>query len=158
VTLLVGLGPARDPAPRRIGTRSRASYTDRQRAAHDYIAWLMAVQGVEIPAYAAYRLCSRLVPVVRPFAALGLLGSVLSVAAYALVLWAQTRAEPAPIAALRESSVKPCSCGNKRAGQWAGGDPPCGVGRHIGTGILSAGCDRSALEYDHQQYFSRPAV
>jgi drug/metabolite transporter (DMT)-like permease len=70
-----------------------------------YIAWLMAVQGVVIPAYAAYRLRSRLIPALRPFAALGLLGSVLSVAAYALVLWAQTRAELAPISALRESSI-----------------------------------------------------
>ncbi|MFF3581677.1 EamA family transporter [Streptomyces mirabilis] len=85
-----------------------------------YIAWLMAVQGVVIPAYAAYRLRSRLVPVLRPFAALGLLGSVLSVAAYALELWAQTRAELAPISALRESSVNPPSCSNSLAGQGAG--------------------------------------
>ncbi|MEU1514318.1 EamA family transporter, partial [Streptomyces sp. NPDC005811] len=33
------------------------------------------------------------------------LGSALSVAAYALVLWAQTRAALAPVAALRESSI-----------------------------------------------------
>ena len=36
---------------------------------------------------------------------LGLCGAALSVAAYGLVLWAQTRAELAPIAALRESSI-----------------------------------------------------
>ncbi|MBI0382715.1 EamA family transporter, partial [Streptomyces albiflaviniger] len=41
----------------------------------------------------------------RPVAARGLLGGLLSVAAYGLVLWAQTRAELAPIAALRESSI-----------------------------------------------------
>lgn len=41
----------------------------------------------------------------RPFATLGLLGSVMSVAAYGLVLWAQTRAALAPVAALRESSI-----------------------------------------------------
>ncbi|WP_416979107.1 EamA family transporter [Streptomyces sp. T028] len=70
-----------------------------------YIAWLMAVQGVVIPAYAVTRLRARTVAVLRPFAALGLLGSALSVAAYALVLWAQTRAELAPVAALRESSI-----------------------------------------------------
>ncbi|POX47012.1 DMT family transporter [Streptomyces sp. Ru72] len=70
-----------------------------------YIAWLMAVQGVVIPAYAWYRWRGELTVRLRPFAALGLLGSVLSVAAYALVLWAQTRAELAPIAALRESSI-----------------------------------------------------
>jgi drug/metabolite transporter (DMT)-like permease len=70
-----------------------------------YIAWLMTVQGVVIPAYAWYRWRGELTVRLRPFAALGLLGSALSVAAYALVLWAQTRAELAPIAALRESSI-----------------------------------------------------
>ncbi|OXY95754.1 DMT family transporter [Streptomyces diastatochromogenes] len=71
-----------------------------------YTAWLMIAQGVAIPAYAV---CCRwrreTVAVLRPFAALGLLGSALSVSAYGLVLWAQTRADLAPIAALRESSI-----------------------------------------------------
>lgn len=58
-----------------------------------------------IPAYAAYHRRGETVALLRPFAALGLLGSALSVLAYALVLWAQTRAELAPIAALRESSI-----------------------------------------------------
>ncbi len=70
-----------------------------------YIAWLMAVQGVVIPAYAAWHWRGETVALLRPFAAVGLLGAALSVAAYALVLWAQTRAELAPIAALRESSI-----------------------------------------------------
>ncbi|GAA0915988.1 DMT family transporter [Streptomyces thermoalcalitolerans] len=70
-----------------------------------YIAWLMVVQGAVIPAYAVWRRRGRTAAVLRPHAALGLLGAVLSVTAYALVLWAQTRAELAPIAALRESSV-----------------------------------------------------
>ncbi|KRD17384.1 MULTISPECIES: EamA family transporter [unclassified Streptomyces] len=70
-----------------------------------YIAWLMAVQGAVVPAYAAHRRRGRTLAVLRPFAALGLLGSALSVLAYALVLWAQTRAELALVAALRESSV-----------------------------------------------------
>ncbi|MFE9765965.1 EamA family transporter [Streptomyces sp. NPDC005808] len=70
-----------------------------------YVAWLMAMEGVVIPAYAAYHWRGELVTVLRPFATLGLLGAALSVAAYGLVLWAQTRAELAPIAALRESSV-----------------------------------------------------
>ncbi|MEU0411222.1 DMT family transporter [Streptomyces griseorubiginosus] len=70
-----------------------------------YIAWLMAVQGVVIPAYAVTRWQGQFVPVLRPFAWIGLVGAALSVAAYALVLWAQTRAELAPIAALRESSI-----------------------------------------------------
>ncbi|MFE0451988.1 EamA family transporter [Streptomyces sp. NPDC058914] len=70
-----------------------------------YIAWLMAVQGTVLPAYAFMRLRGGTLSALRPFAALGLLGAVLSVAAYALVLWAQTRADLAPIAALRESSI-----------------------------------------------------
>ncbi|GGW81588.1 EamA family transporter [Streptomyces griseoloalbus] len=68
-----------------------------------YIAWLMAVQGTVIPAYALWR--RRAGALLRPHAGLGLLGAALSVAAYALVLWAQTRADLAPVAALRESSV-----------------------------------------------------
>jgi drug/metabolite transporter (DMT)-like permease len=70
-----------------------------------YIAWLMAVQGVVIPAWAMARLRGRAPAMLRPYAAVGLLGAALSVSAYALVLWAQTRAELAPIAALRESSI-----------------------------------------------------
>ncbi|MFF8405693.1 EamA family transporter [Streptomyces sp. NPDC014846] len=78
------------------------------RAAHSplgYIAWLMAVQGVVIPAYMYARRRGDTVRLLRPHAGLGLLGSALSVAAYALVLWAQTRAALAPVAALRESSI-----------------------------------------------------
>ncbi|MGW2830496.1 EamA family transporter [Streptomyces sp. NPDC001286] len=70
-----------------------------------YIAWLMAVEGVAIPAYALTRLRGDFLTVLRPFAAVGLLGAALSVLAYGLVLWAQTKAELAPIAALRESSI-----------------------------------------------------
>ncbi|MFE9442366.1 EamA family transporter [Streptomyces sp. NPDC006602] len=70
-----------------------------------YIAWLMAVEGVAIPAYALYRWRGQFGTVLRPFAGVGLLGAALSVTAYGLVLWAQTKAELAPIAALRESSI-----------------------------------------------------
>ncbi|MGW6459742.1 EamA family transporter [Streptomyces sp. NPDC055078] len=70
-----------------------------------YIAWLMILQGLLIPAYALHRLRGELLPRLRPFAALGMLGAALSIAAYSLVLWAQTRAPLAPIAALRESSI-----------------------------------------------------
>ncbi|MEU0596838.1 DMT family transporter [Streptomyces sp. NPDC006393] len=70
-----------------------------------YIAWLMAVQGLVIPAYAVHRLRPRTVAALRPYAALGLLGAALSVTAYGLVLWAQTRADLAPVSALRESSI-----------------------------------------------------
>ena len=70
-----------------------------------YIAWLMAIEGLVVPAYAIHRWRGETVAVLRPYAALGFLGAALSVAAYGLVLWAQTRAELAPIAALRESSI-----------------------------------------------------
>ncbi|WP_274559482.1 DMT family transporter [Streptomyces spiramyceticus] len=70
-----------------------------------YIAWLMIMQGLAIPAYTFYRRRTELLTQMRPLAARGLLGAVLSISAYALVLWAQTRAPLAPIAALRESSI-----------------------------------------------------
>ncbi|WP_330175344.1 DMT family transporter [Streptomyces sp. NBC_01498] len=70
-----------------------------------YIAWLMLLQGSLIPLYALYARRDGLLERLRPHARLGLLGAALSVGAYALVLWAQTRAPLAPIAALRESSI-----------------------------------------------------
>ena len=70
-----------------------------------YIAWLMAIEGLAIPVYAVYRWRGQFLETLRPFAGVGLLGAALSVAAYGLVLWAQTKAELAPIAALRESSI-----------------------------------------------------
>ncbi len=78
------------------------------RASHTslgYIAWLMVVQGSVLPLFLCVRARGETVRLLRPYAAPGLLGAALSVAAYALVLWAQTRAALAPIAALRESSV-----------------------------------------------------
>ncbi|MEV7678183.1 DMT family transporter [Streptomyces sp. NPDC088341] len=70
-----------------------------------YIAWLMILEGALIPAYALRTRRARLLPQLRPHAFLGLLGAALSMVAYGLVLWAQTRAPLAPIAALRESSI-----------------------------------------------------
>ncbi len=70
-----------------------------------YIAWLMLLQGLAVPAYAVYRRRGLLAAQLRPHAGRGLLGAVMAFAAYGLVLWAQTRAPLAPIAALRESSV-----------------------------------------------------
>lgn len=70
-----------------------------------YIAWLMTVQGMAIPAYAYWRRRGGLAARLRPFVARGLLGAALSVGAYGLVLWAQTKAPLAPVAALRESSI-----------------------------------------------------
>ncbi|KQX57895.1 MULTISPECIES: EamA family transporter [unclassified Streptomyces] len=70
-----------------------------------YIAWLMVLEGLAIPAYALWTRRAALLPQLRPYAARGLLGAALSVTAYALVLWAQTKAPLAPVAALRESSI-----------------------------------------------------
>ncbi|MFJ6697358.1 EamA family transporter [Streptomyces sp. NPDC091272] len=70
-----------------------------------YIAWLMVLEGIAIPVYALYRRRSLLVAQVKPFAVRGFVGAALSVVAYGMVLWAQTRAPLAPVAALRESSI-----------------------------------------------------
>ncbi|MER7518974.1 DMT family transporter [Streptomyces sp. NPDC126499] len=72
-----------------------------------YVAWLMLAQGLIIPLYALARRrpAAALATELRPYAGRGLLAAALSVTAYALVLWAQTRAPLAPIAALRESSI-----------------------------------------------------
>ncbi|MFF4281222.1 EamA family transporter [Streptomyces kronopolitis] len=70
-----------------------------------YIGWLMFLEGVVIPVYALATRRRQLLTELRPFALRGLAGGVLSVFAYGLVLWAQTRAPLAPIAALRESSI-----------------------------------------------------
>lgn len=70
-----------------------------------YIAWLMILEGLAIPAYAAFTRRGQLLTELRPVALRGLLGGALSVVAYGLVLWAQTRAPLAPVAALRESSI-----------------------------------------------------
>jgi drug/metabolite transporter (DMT)-like permease len=66
---------------------------------------MVVYQGVVLPAYAVSRWRRGTAAVLRPFAVIGFIGSALSVAAYALVLWARTKAELAPIAALRESSI-----------------------------------------------------
>ncbi|MFJ9628974.1 EamA family transporter [Streptomyces sp. NPDC091280] len=70
-----------------------------------YIVWLMVAEGWLIPVYALHLRRGQLLPALRPFAAVGCLGAALSMLAYGLVLWAQTRADLAPIAALRESSI-----------------------------------------------------
>ncbi|WP_369204145.1 EamA family transporter [Streptomyces sp. PU-14G] len=70
-----------------------------------YIAWLMLLEGLAIPLWALVTRRSALVTQLRPIALRGLLGGALSVLAYGLVLWAQTRAPLAPVAALRESSI-----------------------------------------------------
>ncbi|MEV6007427.1 DMT family transporter [Streptomyces sp. NPDC051976] len=70
-----------------------------------YIAWLLIGQGLVIPAFALAARRGELLAQLRPVALRGLLGGVLSIGAYGLVLWAQTRAPLAPVAALRETSI-----------------------------------------------------
>lgn len=81
-----------------VGVRASGS-------AAGYIAWLMVLQGALIPLYAFAARGRQLAAQLRPVALRGLLGGVVSVVAYGLVLWAQTRAPLAPVAALRESSI-----------------------------------------------------
>jgi drug/metabolite transporter (DMT)-like permease len=70
-----------------------------------YIGWLMLLESLCVPAWALARRRHDLRDVPRRVLASGLVAGALSVLAYGLVLWAQTRGELAPIAALRETSV-----------------------------------------------------
>ncbi|MFE0763343.1 EamA family transporter [Streptomyces smyrnaeus] len=70
-----------------------------------YIAWLMLLEGLPIPLWALATRRGELAAQLRPIALRGLVGGALSMLAYGLVLWAQTRAPLAPVAALRESSI-----------------------------------------------------
>lgn len=81
-----------------VGVRASGS-------AAGYTGALLAMQGLAIPIYAYLTRGRDLIVQLRPVAWRGVLGGVLSVTAYGLVLWAQTQAALAPIAALRESSI-----------------------------------------------------
>jgi len=70
-----------------------------------YIGWLILLQSLCVPLFAAVRRRDVLLKQPRRILLSGLLAGALSVLAYGLVLWAQTRGELAPIAALRETSV-----------------------------------------------------
>lgn len=70
-----------------------------------YIAWLLMLQGLVVPLVAVTARRGELLTRLRPVALRGLLGGALSLIAYGLVLWAQTRADLAPVAALRETSI-----------------------------------------------------
>ena len=69
-----------------------------------YTGWLFMLQGAALPILAYARRGRNLTRQARPYLLVGLAGGVLSLAAYGLVLWAQTRAPLAPVAALRETS------------------------------------------------------
>lgn len=70
-----------------------------------YIGWMFLLQGPPIAVLAAIRRRGRLGPAARESATAGIAGGVISLAAYSIVLWAQTSGALAPIAALRETSI-----------------------------------------------------
>jgi drug/metabolite transporter (DMT)-like permease len=70
-----------------------------------YIGWMFLLQGPALPVLAALRRGRRLPALLRRHALPGLAGGAISLAAYSIVLWAQTSGALAPIAALRESSI-----------------------------------------------------
>jgi drug/metabolite transporter (DMT)-like permease len=70
-----------------------------------YIGWLMVLESLCVPMYAVVRRRDVLLKQPPRILLAGLAAGALSVLAYGLVLWAQTRGALAPIAALRETSV-----------------------------------------------------
>jgi drug/metabolite transporter (DMT)-like permease len=70
-----------------------------------YIGWLMILESLCVPLFAAVRRRDVLLKQPPRILLAGLAAGALSVLAYGLVLWAQTRGALAPIAALRETSV-----------------------------------------------------
>jgi drug/metabolite transporter (DMT)-like permease len=70
-----------------------------------YIGWLMVLESLCVPAWALMRRRDVVRGLSRRVLLSGVLAGALSVLAYGLVLWAQTRGALAPIAALRETSV-----------------------------------------------------
>ena len=70
-----------------------------------YIGWLMVLESLCVPMFAVFRRRGVLLKQPRRILLAGLAAGALSVLAYGLVLWAQTRGALAPIAALRETSV-----------------------------------------------------
>jgi drug/metabolite transporter (DMT)-like permease len=70
-----------------------------------YIGWLMLLESLCVPMFALVRRRDVLLKQPPRILLSGLAAGALSVLAYGLVLWAQTRGALAPIAALRETSV-----------------------------------------------------
>ncbi len=70
-----------------------------------YIGWLMLLESLCVPAWALARRRQSLRGLSWRVLTAGLSAGALSLLAYGLVLWAQTRGALAPIAALRETSV-----------------------------------------------------
>ncbi|OBB56773.1 hypothetical protein A5757_01560 [Mycobacterium sp. 852013-51886_SCH5428379] len=70
-----------------------------------YTGWMFLLQGPPLAIIALARRRGTLVPALRGSAASGVAGGVISIAAYTIVLWAQTSGALAAIAALRETSI-----------------------------------------------------
>lgn len=70
-----------------------------------YIGWLMLLESLCVPMFALWSRRSVLLKQPRRILLAGVAAGALSVLAYGLVLWAQTRGALAAIAALRETSV-----------------------------------------------------
>ncbi|MEE1769384.1 EamA family transporter [Streptomyces sp. JV185] len=70
-----------------------------------YIAWLFLCQGPVLPLIALALRRRALFAQVRPVLGTGLLGGVLSMAAYGLVIWAQAHGDVTAVAALRETGI-----------------------------------------------------
>jgi drug/metabolite transporter (DMT)-like permease len=81
-----------------VGVRASASPVG-------YIGWLILLQSLCVPLFAVVRRRDVVLKQPRRILLSGLAAGALSVLAYGLVLWAQTRGALAPIAALRETSV-----------------------------------------------------
>lgn len=70
-----------------------------------YTGWMFLLQGPPIAVLAVIRRGRELPSAVRASAVPGIAGGLISIAAYTIVLWAQTSGALAPIAALRETSI-----------------------------------------------------
>jgi drug/metabolite transporter (DMT)-like permease len=70
-----------------------------------YVAWLFLLQGVPLPIGAFVVVGRPLIARCRQLLGIGVLSGAASFAAYGIVIWAQTRAPLATVAALREVSI-----------------------------------------------------
>jgi drug/metabolite transporter (DMT)-like permease len=70
-----------------------------------YVAWLFLLQGLPLPIGAFTVVGRPLLARCRELLGIGVLSGVASFAAYGIVIWAQTRAPLATVAALREVSI-----------------------------------------------------
>ncbi|WP_329004334.1 DMT family transporter [Kribbella sp. NBC_00709] len=70
-----------------------------------YMGWVFMLQGFAVPLAVVFWRGPQAFNLPRPAILSGLFGGVVSMAAYGLVLWAQTRGTLAAIAALRETSI-----------------------------------------------------